>query len=207
MAKAKIVESALAGFTDASGNPLASGKLYTFEVGSIAGKSLYTDKDATSAATNPVILNANGSAHVYAKGSYKFVVKTATDAIISTLDNLFFTADVQTWTPTYGASGAMTAVIGTLYQAYYVVDGGECFFSLAALLTLGGVASTDVYFSLPVSSNNTNTPFNGSRADLGGASVAYLRSTTEGIVQRYDLGNWNLGAGRYLFVSGRYKVA
>lgn len=84
---ATVVEFLLAGFTNNSGEPLASGKVYTYEAGTTTPKAVYTDSAGATPETNPVILDSNGRKQVYAEGTYKFVVKTSADATLYTFDN------------------------------------------------------------------------------------------------------------------------
>lgn len=71
---------------DASGNPLALGKVFTYEPGTSTLKATYNDEDKTGANANPVILDANGTANIYLDGIYKVVVKDANDVEIYTVD-------------------------------------------------------------------------------------------------------------------------
>lgn len=74
---------------DADGNPLAAGKLYTYEAGTSTPKTTYTDKDAGSANTNPVVLDADGYADVWLDtGGYKFVLKDSNDALLWEKDDI-----------------------------------------------------------------------------------------------------------------------
>lgn len=74
---------------DNDGAPLAGGKLYTYEAGTSTPKTTYTTKAATSANTNPVIMDANGYADVWLDtGGYKFILKDSSDNTIWTADNL-----------------------------------------------------------------------------------------------------------------------
>lgn len=206
MSKAVAIQALLSGLVDTSGNPLSSGKVYTYDVGTTTPKSLYTDKAAATPAANPLILSANGTYPAFGYGAYKFVVKTSADVDVATYDNLYFTADVQSFVPSFSGSGAMTVALGTLYQAYYVQNGREVFFSISAVVTIGGVASTIVFYTLPVISNNGNTPFSASLTDSGVGGIANLNSSSDGALKRYDAGNWTAGANRYVFVSGRYLI-
>lgn len=86
--RAVQVESILAGLTDISGEPLAGGLVYTYEAGTTTPKSVYTDQAATTAATNPVVLDAQGRGQVFGQGAYKFVVKTSAGSSLYTWDNL-----------------------------------------------------------------------------------------------------------------------
>lgn len=88
MGRAVQVELLMAGFTDESGEPLAGGKVYSYEAGTSTAKTLYTDLGQTTAATNPVVLDAQGRALVFGEGAYKFVIKDADDVTLYTWDNL-----------------------------------------------------------------------------------------------------------------------
>jgi hypothetical protein len=92
MAKGLQVEQFLAGWTDGVGQPLSGGKVFSYAAGTNTLQPLYNDKDCLNAATNPVILDSNGRAQVYANSSlsYKFVVKTSADVTLYTLDHLFY---------------------------------------------------------------------------------------------------------------------
>jgi hypothetical protein len=96
MATAVQVESLWNGLTDNSGQPLAAGKVYTYNAGTTNPVSLFTASDKTSSATNPLILDAYGKAQVWADGRYKFVVKTSADVTLYTLDNLLYGFDDTT---------------------------------------------------------------------------------------------------------------
>ncbi len=90
MANALQVEFLQAGLIDSNGDALAGGKVYTYEAGTTNNKACWTAADKSVAATNPVMLDANGVAIIYADGNYKFVVKTAADVTVYTWDNIYF---------------------------------------------------------------------------------------------------------------------
>lgn len=74
---------------DDNGDPCASCKLYTYEAGTSTPKTTYTTQTAATPNANPTILDSDGYAHVWmGDGSYKFILKDASDATIWTLDNL-----------------------------------------------------------------------------------------------------------------------
>ena len=112
-----------------------------------------------------------------------------------------------TWTPTYGASGSMTFGTVTTNKAVYRREDNIVWIYLQADGTTGGIASTDITFTLPVTAIATHGCFNSNVVDvlnLGG--FAKLTSTTVCSVRRYDIGVWGIGAGRIIQVSGFYQV-
>lgn len=75
-------------FIDDAGNPLVGGKLYTYDAGTNTPRPTFADAAGTVPNTNPVILDARGEATVFWDGSYKVVLKDASDATIWTVDNI-----------------------------------------------------------------------------------------------------------------------
>lgn len=111
MATAVQVESIWNGLTDNSGQPLANGKVYTYAAGTTNPISLFTASDKSTSATNPLILDGNGKAQVWADGRYKFVVKTSADVTLYTLDNLLYGFDDTTVLYGGTSTGAANAQI------------------------------------------------------------------------------------------------
>ena len=67
---------------DSSGDPVPSGKLYTYTAGTTSAAGSTTN-------ANPVVLNAAGMAKVYLQAlSYKFVLHTSADVEVYTADNV-----------------------------------------------------------------------------------------------------------------------
>lgn len=77
-------------YFDTSGNPLAGGKLYTYQSGTSTPQSTYTDSGGGTANANPVVLDANGEANVWLDPalSYKFVLKNSSDVTQWTVDSV-----------------------------------------------------------------------------------------------------------------------
>lgn len=85
-------------FLDANGAPLAGGKVYTYQAGTTTPLATYTTAGGTTPNANPVILDARGEADIwYAPGvSYKVVLRTSTDALIWTVDNIAMSGSMAT---------------------------------------------------------------------------------------------------------------
>lgn len=82
-------------FTDDDGQPLAGGKLYTYEAGTTTPKATYTAEDGLTPNANPVVLDASGRATLFLSGSYKFRLTTSADVLVEETDNVtaFATGD------------------------------------------------------------------------------------------------------------------
>ena len=75
-------------FFGTDGLPLVGGKLYTYAAGTTTPLASYTDHTGVTENTNPVILDSNGEASVWLPEttSYKYVLKTAQDVTLYTVD-------------------------------------------------------------------------------------------------------------------------
>lgn len=89
-----MLAGAGAQFFDNNGDPLTGGKIYTYAAGTTTPVTTYTTNAGTVAHPNPIVLDAAG--RVPSGGeiwltdgiSYKFIVKTSTEATIGTYDNI-----------------------------------------------------------------------------------------------------------------------
>jgi len=76
-------------FFGTDGNPLVGGKVYTYAAGTTTPLTTYTDSTGFTANTNPIILDTRGEANIWlTSAAYKFVLKTSTDTLIWTVDNI-----------------------------------------------------------------------------------------------------------------------
>jgi hypothetical protein len=78
---------------DNVGNVLSGGKIYIYEAGTTTPLVSYTSSAGNIAHPNPIILNSAGrvsTGQIWLDVSflYKFVVKTSTDVLIATYDNI-----------------------------------------------------------------------------------------------------------------------
>lgn len=89
--------SSLAGagqqFFDDNGVPLAGGKLYSYAAGTTTPQATYTSASGATPHSNPIVLNAGGRVAtgeiwLTAGANYKFVLKTSSDVLLATWDNI-----------------------------------------------------------------------------------------------------------------------
>lgn len=77
--------------TDASGTPLAGGKVWTYSAGTLTPKATFTTQAGNVSNANPVILDSTGRADIWlGSGAYKFVVTDSADVAApdGTVDNI-----------------------------------------------------------------------------------------------------------------------
>ena len=78
-------------FTD-NGVPLSGGLLYTYAAGTTTPETTYTDNTGTTQNANPIVLDAAGrppyEIWLTTNTTYKFVIKTSTNTLIGTYDNI-----------------------------------------------------------------------------------------------------------------------
>jgi hypothetical protein len=111
-------------FFDNNGVPLAGGKLYTYDAGTTTPQVTYTSIAGTTANSNPIILNAAGrvSGEVWLTSNigYKFILKTSTDVLLGTWDNIY---GYSSGSLAYAATEVQTATAGqtlfVLSSMYY----------------------------------------------------------------------------------------
>ena len=115
---------------DSNGDPLAGGKLYTYEAGTATPLATYTDYGGATANTNPVVLNGDGEADVWLTAGvlYKFVLKTSADVTEWTVDDITGGGGAFTAAATVAALRGLTVGSGDRYwlQAHTTAgDGGQ----------------------------------------------------------------------------------
>lgn len=200
---------------------LDSGLVYTYSAGTTASKSLYMDAAMTTASTNPVVLNAYGQALRFAKGKYKFVIKTAGGTTLWTLDNLEYDSvatlaskTANPFGPTMSVTNFSTPNLTATAAANFSMNGYKIT-NLATptsaydAVTYQYVASEVSYLTSATSSTTSNisstTSYALSVQDLKIASITpvapghYLLATT---TSGYDVDALLVGSGSWVTVSG-----
>jgi hypothetical protein len=109
---ASLMPNAKQPYWNNAGSPLAGGKVYTYAAGTTTPKATYTTAAATTANSNPVILDARGEAPIYWDGSYYIEVKDASDVLVYSADNYTEPASLVTALRTDLAATSGAALIG-----------------------------------------------------------------------------------------------
>jgi hypothetical protein len=127
-------------FFDNNGVPLSGGKIYTYEAGTTTPLATYTSSTGVTAHTNPIVLDSagrvpSGEIWIIASTLYKFVLKTSTEVLIATYDNV-------------GSSFNATAII-----ANFTGNGSTVAFTLGSSPTSEN--STNVYINGVYQQKNT----------------------------------------------------
>lgn len=98
---------------DNNGTPLSGGKLYTYEAGTTTPLTAYTSSSGATPHTNPIILDAAGRVPGgeiwldYTK-LYKFLLRTSTDVLIATYDNIGGSFNSDVLLATFAGNGSQT---------------------------------------------------------------------------------------------------
>lgn len=104
-------------FFYADGTPLVGGKVYTYAAGTSTPLATFTNANAITPNTNPVILDARGECNLwYAPAtSYKVILKDADDNLIWSVDNIstYGTIASQNYNNVNITGGAITGVTAT----------------------------------------------------------------------------------------------
>jgi microcystin-dependent protein len=196
---------------DTNGNPLAGGKIYTYQAGTTTLQPTYTDSTGTVPNSNPVILDAGGSASVWTDTAlaYKFIVKDSNDNYLFTSDgvigllnnNAVTTAAIQdnaVTTPKILDSNVTLAKLTAAVAASLVPTG--------SILAFGGTVAPTGYLMCngAAISRTSNFPLFtaiGTTYGAGDGSTTFNLPNTQGLFLRGD-GSQVVGGLTYSSVQG-----
>lgn len=115
-------------FSDATGAPLASGKVFTFAAGTSTPLATFTDSTGGTPNANPVILDAGGFANIWLTNNvgYKFQVQNAAGSTLWTVDNILNTVfvGVSPQKQIFTAGGTFTIPAGVTSAKVTVIGAG-----------------------------------------------------------------------------------
>jgi len=126
-----------------------------------------------------------------------------------TADN--FDSITHDWSPSWSCSGSMTISSVSVTNAYYSKDGPWVEYYINVSFTLGGTASTQVKFTLPINAYSSSEAYAGRDAgayvdSASGICLGWNDSATTMNVRKADNSTWALGASRQILLRGRYMV-
>jgi len=138
----------LGGIRDTSGNPLVGGKVYSYLAGTSTPIALYQDSSGSVAHANPLILDAVGRKLAYGDNAYKLEIRSASDAVLYTYDNIYVsrvTSQTSQWPDIFGgtASGSSNAYSITVPLSFAAYASGQQF-SFIANHTITGASTLNV---------------------------------------------------------------
>jgi hypothetical protein len=150
-------------FFDASGRPLASGKLYTYSAGTTSPLATYTDSTGVSQNPNPIILDSGGytpSGLFLSGNSYKFVLKNAAGVTQWTVDGIDEASKLLDVVVKHPTGAALQTIVGPLSLGTYGFTAGS-----ATSKNVNSVLFADQYCTTP--STYDSTCFSNALAALG----------------------------------------
>lgn len=126
-------------FFDNDGNILSGGKIYTYTAGTTTPAPSYTDKTGLIANANPIILDSSGRVpnEIWLPSGvlYKFILKTSSDVLIGTYDNLTSVPSINGQPANVTDFGAVgngitddTTAINNALTAVSLNNGGSLYF-------------------------------------------------------------------------------
>lgn len=178
---------------DDNGDPLAGGKLYTYEAGTSTPKDTYTTAAGDVANANPVILDASGLADVWlGDGGYKFILKDADDNTIFTTDDIGGDASTAFGSTVNLLTGATTI------NAVYANSINVCTGTFTLSLFEAASAGEGFYFVVKNASTGVIT-LNPNGAELidGAATIQLLENESALVVCDGSAWYSSINAARY----------
>lgn len=140
-------------FFDNNGIPLAGGLIYSYVAGTSTPLSTYTTSSGSIAHSNPIVLDSSGRVPggeiwLTNRTTYKFVLKTASDVLVGTYDNISTNINTPVYinVKDYGALGNGVANDTAAIQAAIDVagvSGGTVFFPPGTYLIARSVGTND----------------------------------------------------------------
>jgi hypothetical protein len=161
-------------FFDQSGNPLAFGCVFTYEVASTTPLATYTDYTGVTQNQNPVILTAGGSANIWIQAgqAYTFRVKSAGGSQCSTGSTLYTVDGIgggsQTLTTIVPYSPTPAFPVTSQNQLFLITLTGN---ASAAPLTFVGVTPPSVIFFQITQDSAGGHTFSWPANSVGGCTI------------------------------------
>ncbi len=162
------VGGAASQFFNSGGVPLYGGKIYSYEAGTTTPKATYTEANGLTAHPNPIILDSagrvpGGEIWLTSAQAYLFILKTSSEELIGTYDNLYGIAA--------GAENAVTEV--------QIATAGQTSFVLTSMTYTPGVFTLGVYI------DSVNQVVNNSYVETSATTVTFVSGLHVGAVVKF----------------------
>jgi microcystin-dependent protein len=198
-------------FFTTTGQPLAGGKIYTYQAGSSTPLATYTDNTGATANANPIVLGSDGrpTSEVWLTYgfNYKFILKTADDTTIQTYDNLYGIIGTQPATGATIPAGLIamwSGSIGSIPSGWYLCDGSNGTPNLTDKFIIGAGSSYAVNGTGGVSSVTLTT--NNLPAHTHTATVTDPGHTHSSNAQQQNSSNQLAGGGGFTTASATATI-
>jgi hypothetical protein len=164
-------------FFDNSGIPLAGGKIYTYAAGTTTPAPTYTTVNGNVFHTNPIVLDSagrlpsGGELWLPIGVGYKFVLKTSTEVLVATYDNI----------PSAAQAPAANDADSIMYEQGYTVTAGS--FVVGKIYRIVSIGTTD-FTLIGATSNTVGLHFVATGVGAG-TGTAELSQTVETKLRQY----------------------
>lgn len=139
-----LIDILAAGAIDASGDPLANGSAYIYQVGTTQKASIFSDAALTQPASNPVTLDAAGRAEIYTASIVRIVLEDSVGTQVDDIESAGSSAGI---TSTETINSGQIIPIGSIIP-FYDFNGSLTFDSAywvycdGSITTVGGESRT-----------------------------------------------------------------
>lgn len=166
-------------FHPETGKPLALGRVFFYEPGTVTPKAVYTTRAANVQHPSPLILSATGTARVFMDGEYDIRIEDANGVLVQTLANVFGALDQGS---VQEAIDAAVSAVSFGFGTQTVTSSTTLATSAAGKLVLVDATSGNVTVTLPAAAGMAESaPIKILRTDASGNTVTIDGNASETI--------------------------
>ena len=194
---AQQVDFLMSGSLQSDGSANAGGKVYTCDAGTVCGpstsdpKTTWSDSGKVSASLNPVILDSNGKANIYADGLYKFQIYTSGDVLVETIDNVYYVV-ISTSVQVQATLTPSSQTIATTVDTYYCnAQSGAVTTDFTGVSAVGNTGKRFTFKKTDSTVNSCTIDVLSSQT-IDGSTTAVLSNQYDDITIESDGTNWTI---------------